>query len=124
MGLAWPLKDMPRRPRDEEAGAIHHVYARGIEKRLIYQDDRDRGAYLTLLGAVVDEHAWLPLAYCLMDNHVHLVVETPEPNLGVGMRTLHGGYATTFNARHARDGHLFQVATAPCASPPTRSSGR
>lgn len=99
---------MPRKLREEEAGAIHHVYARGNDKRLIYEDDRDRRTYLAMLGAVILHHGWLVLAYCLMANHVHLVIETPEPNLGSGMRRLHGDYALLFNRRHARSGHLFQ----------------
>src|SRR3712207_1024486 len=67
---------MPRRPREEEPGAIHHVYARGNDKRLIYADDRDRDIYLVTLADVVETQEWLLLAYCLMDNHVHLLVET------------------------------------------------
>ncbi len=87
---------------------MYHVYARGNDKRLIYEDDRDRRLYLTTLGVVVDACGWLLLAYCLMDTHVHLLVETPEPNLGTGMRRLHGNYALLFNRRHRRCGHLFQ----------------
>ena len=99
---------MPRKPRDEEAGAIHHVFARGVDKRRIYRDERDRRAYLEILGTVVEEFSWLPLAYCLMDNHVHLLVETPRPNLGDGVCRLHGEYARLFNRRHGRRGHLFE----------------
>ena len=99
---------MPRKPREEEAGAIHHVYARGNDKRSIYLDDRDRRAYVALLAQVVRRQAWLLLAYCLMDNHVHLLVETPEANLGEGVQRLHGDYALLFNRRHRRSGHLFQ----------------
>jgi REP element-mobilizing transposase RayT len=99
---------MARRPREEEAGAIHHVYARGNDKRLIYEDDADRRLYLAMLAGLVDTHDWLVLAYCLMDNHVHLLVETPRPNLGAGMQRFHGEYALLFNRRHRRSGHLFQ----------------
>src|SRR3712207_7313843 len=99
---------MPRKPREEEPGAIHHVYARGNNRRLIYEDDRDRALYLAMLAAVVRRHEWHLLAYCLMDNHVHLLVETPRPNLGSGMQRLHGDYALLFNRRHERRGHLFQ----------------
>jgi putative transposase len=104
----WPCGGMPRKPREEEAGAIHHVYARGNDKRLIYEDDADRFAYLAMLGTAVERHGWLVMAYCLMDNHMHLLVETPKPNLGTGMRRLHGDYALRFNRRHRRCGHLFQ----------------
>ena len=99
---------MPRRPREEEPGAIAHVVARGNERRAIFRDDRDRIAYLRLLQRVRQRAGWLILAYCLMDNHVHLLIETPKPNLGDGMRWFHGHYGRYFNDRHDRSGHLFQ----------------
>ena len=99
---------MPRRPREELAGAIHHVYARGNNRRRIYADDVDRVRYLALLGIVVLRQRWHCLAYCLMDNHVHLLIETAAPNLGEGMRRLHGAYGRAYNDRHSADGHLFQ----------------
>jgi putative transposase len=99
---------MPRKPREEFPGAVHHVFARGNAKQAIYRDDHDRGLYMLLLGQVVARQRWLCLAYCLMTNHVHLLVETPEPNLGRGMQRLHGLYAQTFNTRRRRSGHLFQ----------------
>ena len=99
---------MPRKPREEFAGAIHHVFARGNNKELIYRDDDDRGRYLVLLGQVVVRLGWRCLAYCLMNNHVHLLIETPEPNLGRGMQRLHGLYAQAFNLRHDHSGHVFQ----------------
>jgi putative transposase len=99
---------MPRQPREELAGAIHHVFARGNAKQAIYLDDADRGRYLVLLGKAVRRQRWRCLAYCLMDNHVHLLVETPAPNLGRGMQWLHSLYAQTFNQRHSRSGHVFQ----------------
>jgi putative transposase len=99
---------MPRKPREDVADGVHHVYSRGNAHQLIYIDDFDRGSYLRLLGHVVVTKRWRCLAYCLMDNHVHLLVETPDPNLGSGMQLLHGLYAQTFNKRHKRVGHLFQ----------------
>ena len=84
------------------------MYARGNDRRQIFADDRDRHAYLALLGIVAARQRWYCLAYCLMDNHVHLLVETPEPNLGPGIQRLHGEYGQGFNARHRRVGHLFQ----------------
>jgi putative transposase len=99
---------MPRKPREEAEGAVHHVYARGNRKQRIYLDDRDRVAYLRLLGLVVSERGWRCLAYCLMNNHLHLLVETPQANLGVGMDSLQGGYAQGFNRRHGHTGHVFQ----------------
>jgi putative transposase len=99
---------MPRKPREEEAGAVVHVFARGNIRQRIFRCDRDRELYLSLLGQVVVRQGWLCLAYCLMHNHVHLLVETPHPNLSAGMQRLHGLYAQTFNKRHRRCGHVFQ----------------
>jgi putative transposase len=99
---------MPRKPREEAEGALHHVYARGNRKQRIYLDDRDRRAYLRLLSLVVRDKRWRCLAYCLMNNHLHLLVETPHANLGAGMESLQGGYAKGFNRRHGRTGHVFE----------------
>ena len=84
------------------------MYARGNAKQAIYLDDQDRQTYLRLLGLVVKRSRWRCLAYCLMHNHVHLLLQTPEANLAQGMRWFHGLYAQTFNERHGRAGHLFQ----------------
>lgn len=99
---------MPRRPREEAEGAIHHVYARGNRSAAIFVDDRDRRRYLRLLARAVLKQRWRCLAYCLMTNHVHLLIETPLPNLGAGMQRFHGDYALTFNRRHGLAGHVFQ----------------
>jgi putative transposase len=99
---------MPRKHREEVAGAVVHVFARGNRRQDIFLGDADRGLYLSLLGQVVVRQRWRCLAYCLMDNHVHLLIETPEPNLGAGMQRLHGVYAQTFNKRHGCCGHVFQ----------------
>jgi putative transposase len=99
---------MARKPRVELAGGVHHVYARGNGKQLIYLSNRDRRVYLSLLGEVVVRQEWRCLSYCLMDNHVHLLLQTPKPNLGAGMCRLQGMYAQTFNRRHGRTGHVFQ----------------
>jgi putative transposase len=99
---------VPRRPRELVAGGVYHVYARGAKRALIYEDDADRSAYLTLLGRTVAWHGWRCLMYCLMSNHVHLLVETPEPNLDGGMCAFHGAYARAFNRRHGVSGHVFQ----------------
>jgi REP element-mobilizing transposase RayT len=98
---------MARKPRQEIAGGVHHVYARGNDRCAVYRDDADRQAYLALLGTVVVSRGWRCLAYCQMTNHVHLLLETPRANLGRGMHQLHGEYARRFNKRHGRSGHLF-----------------
>jgi putative transposase len=99
---------VPRALRQEVEGGVHHVFARGNDRRDLYRDDADRETYLALLGRVVIRQRWRCLAYCLMPNHVHLLIETPEANLGAGMQRLHGLYAHLFNERHGRCGHVFQ----------------
>jgi putative transposase len=94
--------------REEVEDGIYHVYARGNAKQAVYLDQIDRQTYLRLLGVTVEKRRWRCLAYCLMENHVHLLVETPDANLAVGMQWLHGLYARMFNERHGRVGHLFQ----------------
>ena len=107
-GLGWLAVACLVQPREELAGAIHHVYARGNAQQAIYLDDADRERYLGILGKAVVRHRWRCLAYCLMDNHVHLLIETPDPNLGRGIQWLHGLYAQAFNQRYGRAGHVFQ----------------
>src|SRR5215207_115055 len=99
---------MPRKLREEVVDGIFHVYARGNDRRVIYRDDTDRETYLRLLAATVERCRWRLFAYCLMKNHVHLLIHTPHANLGVGMQRLHSGYALQFNQRHGQSGHVFQ----------------
>ena len=99
---------MPRLPREEVAGGIFHVYARGNDRRDLFLDPLDHTRYLRLLERAVRQCRWQLLSYCLMPNHVHLLVETPEPTLGRGMHHVHGPYAQAFNKRHGRFGHVFQ----------------
>ena len=121
--LQEALSGMPRKPREEVVDGIFHVYARGNDKRLIYWDEVDRQIYLQALGAVVERCRWRLLAFCLMDNHVHLLVETPDANLGTGMQRLHSDYAQQFNQRHGRSGHVFRGGMAPFARRRTSSCG-
>ena len=99
---------MARPLRMERAGAWHHVTARGNERRAIYRDEKDRAHFCQLLGETVKVFAWRLHAYVLMENHYHLLVETPEPNLGRGMQWLNTSYSVWFNRRCQRVGHLFQ----------------
>jgi putative transposase len=110
-GEGWAVaatSGMARKPRVEKPDGVHHVFARGNGGQLIYLDDADRNSYLAMLARVVVWKRWRCLAYCLMDNHLHLLLETPLPNLGAGMQWLHGRFAQQFNARHRRSGHVFQ----------------
>ena len=97
-----------RRPREEEAGAIHHVVPQGNGRRRIVEDARDRRAYLARVGRVSLELGWFQHASCLMDTHHHAIVETDEPNLGIGMQRIQGGHSRWLNARHGREGQVFR----------------
>jgi putative transposase len=99
---------MARPLRIEYPGAVYHITSRGNEKKPVYKDDRDREIFLSTLDKVNKRYNWLCHAYCLMDNHFHLLVETLEGNLSLGVRQLNGVYTQTFNKRHGRVGHLFQ----------------
>lgn len=99
---------MARPLRIEFPGAIYHATSRGNARRKIFLDDEDREAFLSILAWVVERFGWICHAYCLMDNHFHLLIETPEPNLARGMRQLNGVYTQAFNRHHRKVGHLFQ----------------
>jgi putative transposase len=99
---------MPRSPRLEQEGGIHHVTMRGNRKQTIFADDRDRSFFLNEFEITAKQYQWTWLAYCLMSNHCHLVIETPTATLGLGMRRLNSRYAQAFNDRHRLPGHLFQ----------------
>jgi len=99
---------MARPLRLEFDGALYHVTSRGNAREDIFDDDIDRQAFLEILGKVVRRFNWLCHAYCLMGNHYHLVIETPDGNLSKGMRQLNGVYTQFYNRRHLSVGHLFQ----------------
>ncbi|HXF66257.1 MAG TPA: transposase [Burkholderiales bacterium] len=99
---------MARPLRLEFAGALYHVTARGNARAAIFLDDADRELFLKFLGREVEQQRWRLHAYCLMPNHYHLLLETPEPNLARGMARLNAAYSAAFNRRHSRSGHLFQ----------------
>jgi len=99
---------MARPLRLEFAGALYHITARGDRQEAIYENDDDRIAFLSVLGEVCQHCNWVCHAYCLMGNHYHLLIETPEGNLSRGMRQLNGVYTQQHNRRHSRVGHVFQ----------------
>ncbi len=99
---------MTRPLRIEFAGAFYHVTARGDRQEDIFVTDADRIAFLDILKQVVERYNWLVHAYCLMDNHYHLLVETPDGNLSKGMRQLNGVFTQTSNRNNKRVGHVFQ----------------
>lgn len=98
---------MARPLRLEYAGAIYHVMSRGYRQEAIFLDDEDRHWFLKALGEACEKAAWQVHAYCLMGNHFHLVLETPQPTLVAGMKWFLGTYTQRFNARHQMRGHLF-----------------
>lgn len=98
---------MARKVRLEYSGAIYHVLNRGDRREPIFLDDLDRRNFVQTLGEACLKTGWQVHAYVLMPNHFHLVVETPQPNLVVGMKWLLGTYTIRFNRRHNLSGHVF-----------------
>jgi putative transposase len=108
MGAAVPSLDgMGYPPRSEVPGSYHHVGTRGNNRRDIYTDDKSRLIFLLSVQRIAKRHDWRVLAYCLMNNHYHVVLRLGMGGLSRGMQSLNGGYATTFNAREGRHDHLF-----------------
>ena len=99
---------MARPLRLSYPGALYHVTCRGNDRRAIVADDVDRRAFQRRLAACVSIYRLLVHAYVLMDNHFHLLVESPLGNLSPAMRQFNVAYAGTFNRRHQRSGHLYQ----------------
>lgn len=99
---------MARPLRLEFAGALYHVTSRGDGREDIYLSDDDRELWLRVLGEVCERFNWVCHAYCLMTNHYHVLIETPDANLSLGMRQLNGVYTQLFNKAHRRVGHVFQ----------------
>jgi putative transposase len=99
---------MSRPLRIEFPGAIYHVTSRGDRREPIFDDDADRQTYLATVGEALDRFDACALAYCLMDNHYHLVLHTRRANLSMLMRHINGVYTQAYNRRHCKVGHLFQ----------------
>jgi putative transposase len=98
---------MARKLRIQYPGAIYHVMNRGDHREAIFKDEQDRTRFLETLGEACEKTGWGIHAYCLMNNHFHLVVETPQPNLVAGMKWMLSTYTCRFNHRHKEVGHLF-----------------
>lgn len=99
---------MSRPLRLEIPGAFYHITSRGDRREPIYLDKADFVDFIALLATVCERFNWCCHAYCLMTNHYHLLIETPEGNLSRGMRHLNGVYTQRFNKRHQHIGHVFQ----------------
>ena len=99
---------MPRQPRVRFPGALYHVMVRGNAKQKIFLSDDDRSDFMDFIARVTGACSWACHAYCLMDNHYHLLVETPKANISEGMQRLNSCYCQCFNRRHGRVGHVTQ----------------
>ena len=99
---------MARPLRVEYPGAYYHVVNRGNNQENIYENDRDREKFLEYLERATERFSIVIHTYCLMSNHYHLLVETPEANLSLSMQWINVSYATYFNRKRDRHGHLFQ----------------
>src|SRR6266511_4087257 len=98
---------MARKLRIQFPGAIYHIMSRGDRREDIFRDDFDRESFQQTLADVCAKTAWQVHAFCLMPNHFHLVVETPQANLVAGMKWFLGTYTARFNRRHKLSGHVF-----------------
>ena len=99
---------MPRRPRIWYPGAMYHITSRGNRRSDIFLDDKDRFRYLRYLEETKERYYFELHSYCLMTNHVHLLLETKQHPIRAIMHKLNSRYAISFNKRHDHDGHLFQ----------------
>jgi REP element-mobilizing transposase RayT len=99
---------MPRKARIDAPGALHHIIVRGIERRRIFSDDKDRDSFVDRLGELISDTQTFCFGWALMPNHAHLLLRTGKTSLSTVMRRLLTGYAVYYNRRHRRHGHLFQ----------------
>ena len=99
---------MARPLRITYPGAFYHVTSRGNERKEIFKNKRDREKFLEYLESATQRYDAVIHVYCLMDNHYHIILETPSGNLLQIMRHINGAYTTYFNVKQNRSGHLFQ----------------
>ena len=99
---------MPRPLRVQVEGGIYHLGSRGVRKLAIFTDDRDRECFLGWLDLTVERYGWELHTYCLMTNHFHLLVTTPQANVSAGMQYMNSCYAQWFDWRHNFEGHVFE----------------
>jgi putative transposase len=99
---------MRRQARLDAPGTLHHVIVRGIEKRRIVDDGKDRENFVKRMGEIALKSATTIYAWALMTNHAHMLLRSGKKGLSGFMRRLLSGYAISYNIRHKRYGHLFQ----------------
>jgi putative transposase len=98
---------VPRSYRYEVPDGTFHIATRAVFERHAFDDVADRWNFIGILAHVIELCGWRCKSYCLMGTHYHLIMQTPFPNLSLGMQYLNGRYAQNFNGRHGRYGHLF-----------------
>jgi len=101
-------RSIMRSSRVQFPGAFHHVYSRGNGKQNIFEDTSDRNLFMRLLESTICDCSWICHSFCLMQNHYHLLLETPEAMLSEGMQFLNGVYSSLFNKKYGRVGHVMQ----------------
>lgn len=106
--VVWQIACMPRQSRIDTPGALHHIIARGIECRKIFDDDQDCNNFIKRLSLILDQTHTACYAWALIPNHFHLLLRTNEVPAATVMRRLLTGHAQSYNRRHRRHGHLFQ----------------
>ena len=99
---------MARPIRIEYPGAVYHIITRGNNRQFVFRDDQDRRTYLEKLALYCEEKEVHLLSYCLLTNHVHLLLKTPKGNLSRMMQPFQTSYTIYFNKRHRRSGHVFE----------------
>jgi putative transposase len=99
---------MGRPLRIQYPGAWYHVTSRGNERKPIFKGNEDRKRFLSYLASANERYGGMIHVYCLMDNHYHLLIETPRSNLSQILHHINGAYTNYYNAKRKRAGHLFQ----------------
>lgn len=99
---------MPRKPRKRSESGIYHVMLRGINKQIIFESDDDRYQILSTLKRFIDAKKFLLYGYCLMDNHVHLLIQELDDDISTAIKRISSSYVLWYNKKYERSGHLFQ----------------
>ncbi|WP_416198655.1 MAG: Y1-Tnp domain-containing protein [Sporanaerobacter sp.] len=99
---------MPRGPREKSESGIYHVMLRGIDKRKIFLSDEDCEKFLDNVEKAMEKSEFTIYGYCLMGNHVHLLIKTGTEDIGDTVKRIAVGYVQYFNIKYGRTGHLFQ----------------
>lgn len=99
---------MARQLRMEFEGAFYHITSRGNQRGSVYFEDKDKERFLEILSRTKERYGYLLHAYALMDNHYHLMIETPRANIAQTMQNINTSYTVYINKKYRRSGHLFQ----------------